>query len=45
VNTAPETLAALYLVFIAVLTLPHVVVVAWMDRVERKGLGWRAGEQ
>nr|WP_305882717.1 Brp/Blh family beta-carotene 15,15'-dioxygenase [Haloplanus ruber] len=45
VDTAPETLAALYLVFIAVLTLPHVVVVAWMDRTERKGLGWRSAEQ
>jgi len=45
VDAAPETLAALYLVFIAVLTLPHVVVVAWMDRVERRGLGWRADGQ
>ncbi|WP_251329199.1 Brp/Blh family beta-carotene 15,15'-dioxygenase [Haloplanus pelagicus] len=45
VDTAPETLAALYLVFIAVLTLPHVVVVTWMDRTERLGLGWRAGKQ
>jgi Brp/Blh family beta-carotene 15,15'-monooxygenase len=31
-------LAALYLVFVAVLTLPHVVVVSWMDRAERAGL-------
>lgn len=31
-------LAALYLVFIAVLTLPHVAVVAWMDRAESAGL-------
>lgn len=29
-----EGLAALYLVFIAVLTLPHVLVVTWMDRRE-----------
>ncbi|MFC6785826.1 Brp/Blh family beta-carotene 15,15'-dioxygenase [Halobaculum halobium] len=38
VDTAPATLAALYLVFIAVLTLPHVAVVAWMDRVQGAGL-------
>jgi hypothetical protein len=31
-------LAALYLVFIAVLTLPHVAVVTWMDRVEGAGV-------
>jgi len=43
VRTDPRVLAALYLVFIAVLTLPHVVVVTWMDRVEGAGLGaWRA---
>jgi Brp/Blh family beta-carotene 15,15'-monooxygenase len=29
--TAPDELTAAYLVFIAVLTLPHVVVVTWMD--------------
>lgn len=29
-----EAVAGLYLVFIAVLTLPHVVVVTWMDRQE-----------
>lgn len=34
VGTAPERLAALYLVFIAVLTLPHVAIVTWMDRAE-----------
>ncbi|WP_251341752.1 Brp/Blh family beta-carotene 15,15'-dioxygenase [Haloplanus halophilus] len=45
VGTAPATLAALYLVFVAVLTLPHVVVVTWMDRVERMALGRRAAEQ
>jgi Brp/Blh family beta-carotene 15,15'-monooxygenase len=30
----PDDLLALYLVGIAVLTLPHVVVVTWMDRVQ-----------
>jgi Brp/Blh family beta-carotene 15,15'-monooxygenase len=35
VGTAPDRLAALYLVFIAVLTLPHVAVVTWMDWAER----------
>ncbi|WP_084509878.1 Brp/Blh family beta-carotene 15,15'-dioxygenase [Haloplanus natans] len=39
VDTAPRVLAALYLVFIAVLTLPHVAIVTWMDRVEGAGLG------
>jgi Brp/Blh family beta-carotene 15,15'-monooxygenase len=39
VDTDPRVLAALYLVFVAVLTLPHVVVVTWMDRVEGAGLG------
>ncbi|AXG05821.1 beta-carotene 15,15'-dioxygenase [Haloplanus rubicundus] len=39
VDTDPRLLAALYLVFIAVLTLPHVAVVTWMDRVEGAGLG------
>jgi len=37
VPTAPSTVAeaaGLYLVFVAVLTVPHVVVVAWMDRRE-----------
>lgn len=34
-------LAALYLVSIAVLTLPHVVVVAWMDRAQAAGLAAR----
>ena len=38
VDTEPQALAALYLVFIAVLTLPHVVVVIWMDRAEGVGL-------
>ena len=32
--TAVPGLVALYLVFIAVLTVPHVVVVSWMDRQE-----------
>jgi Brp/Blh family beta-carotene 15,15'-monooxygenase len=41
VGAAPSTLAALYLVFIAVLTLPHVVVVTWMDRTEGMALGRR----
>jgi len=36
VETAPDRLAALYLVFIAVLTLPHVAVVTWMDWAERR---------
>jgi len=36
--SAPGDAAGLYLVFIAVLTLPHVVVVTWMDR--REGV-WR----
>ncbi|MFB6093028.1 MAG: Brp/Blh family beta-carotene 15,15'-dioxygenase [Haloquadratum sp.] len=44
VDVGVETLAALYLVFIAVLTLPHVVVVAWMDRAETAGLA-RLGSQ
>ncbi|RCU46871.1 beta-carotene 15,15'-dioxygenase [Haloplanus salinus] len=39
VDTDPRVLAALYLVFIAVLTLPHVAIVTWMDRVEGAGLG------
>lgn len=45
VGREPPALAALYLVFIAVLTLPHVVVVAWMDRTEALGLGRRVREQ
>ena len=32
--SSPGEFAGLYLVFIAVLTLPHVVVVTWMDRRE-----------
>jgi Brp/Blh family beta-carotene 15,15'-monooxygenase len=39
VDADPRLLAALYLVFIAVLTLPHVAVVTWMDRAEGMGLG------
>jgi Brp/Blh family beta-carotene 15,15'-monooxygenase len=39
IDTDPQVLVALYLVFIAVLTLPHVAVVTWMDRVEGAGLG------
>jgi len=42
VDTDPRTLTALYLVFIAVLTLPHVAIVTWMDRAEGVGL---SGEQ
>jgi Brp/Blh family beta-carotene 15,15'-monooxygenase len=38
VDTDPAALAALYLVFIAVLTLPHVAVVTWMDRAEGAGV-------
>jgi len=38
VDTDPRTLTALYLVFIAVLTLPHVAVVTWMDAAEGTGL-------
>jgi Brp/Blh family beta-carotene 15,15'-monooxygenase len=37
-SSAPDELAGLYLVFVAVLTLPHVAVVTWMDR--REGV-WR----
>ena len=32
--STPAELSGLYLVFIAVLTLPHVAVVTWMDRRE-----------
>jgi Brp/Blh family beta-carotene 15,15'-monooxygenase len=39
VDTDPRVLGAVYLVFIAVLTLPHVAVVTWMDWVEGAGLG------
>jgi len=45
VQTDVRTLAALYLVFIAVLTLPHVAIVTWMDRAERAGLARLAAEQ
>lgn len=45
VDTDLQVLTALYLVFIAVLTMPHVAVVTWMDWVEGMGLGWMAGEQ
>jgi len=38
VDTGLQTLTALYLVFIAVLTLPHVAIVTWMDRAEGVGL-------
>jgi Brp/Blh family beta-carotene 15,15'-monooxygenase len=41
IDTEPRTLAALYLVFIAILTLPHVAIVTWMDEVE--GVGLRRG--
>ncbi|MFW5963910.1 MAG: Brp/Blh family beta-carotene 15,15'-dioxygenase [Natronomonas sp.] len=36
--TSVESVAAVYLVFIAILTLPHVAVVTWMDR--REGVWW-----
>jgi Brp/Blh family beta-carotene 15,15'-monooxygenase len=45
VDTDPRTLTALYLVFIAVLTLPHVAIVTWMDRAEGTGLSRDAGQQ
>ncbi len=45
VDTDPRALTALYLVFIAVLTLPHVAIVTWMDRSEGAGLSRRAGKQ
>ncbi|WP_256545866.1 Brp/Blh family beta-carotene 15,15'-dioxygenase [Halobellus inordinatus] len=45
VQTDLQTLAALYLVFIAVLTLPHVVIVTWMDRTENAGLAGLVREQ
>ena len=45
VDTDPRTLTALYLVFIAVLTLPHVAIVTWMDGAEGTGLSRRSGEQ
>ena len=45
IDTDPRTLTALYLVFIAVLTLPHVAIVTWMDRAEGAGLSRRAPEQ
>jgi len=45
VGSDPRTLTALYLVFIAVLTLPHVAVVTWMDGAEGTGLSRRARGQ
>jgi len=39
IDADTRMLAALYLVFIAVLTLPHVAVVTWMDRAEGAALG------
>ncbi|MFB6087833.1 MAG: Brp/Blh family beta-carotene 15,15'-dioxygenase [Haloarculaceae archaeon] len=45
VDTDPRVLAALYLVFVAVLTLPHVAVVTWMDRAETAGLGRTSAQQ
>ena len=41
VGASPPALLALYLVLISALTLPHVVVVSWMDA--RQGL-WRRKE-
>nr|WP_246403987.1 Brp/Blh family beta-carotene 15,15'-dioxygenase [Halobellus ruber] len=38
IDTDPRTLTALYLVFIAVLTLPHVAIVTWMDGAEGTGV-------
>ena len=40
-----RTAAALYLVFISVLTLPHVAVVTWMDWAENAGVSRLLGEQ
>lgn len=40
-GASPPALLALHLVLISALTLPHVVVVSWMDA--RQGL-WRRGE-
>ncbi|WP_311170746.1 Brp/Blh family beta-carotene 15,15'-dioxygenase [Halobellus ordinarius] len=40
-----RTLAALYLVFISVLTLPHVAIVTWMDGAENAGLARFAGNK
>ncbi|WP_081927067.1 Brp/Blh family beta-carotene 15,15'-dioxygenase [Halobellus rufus] len=40
-----EAAAALYLVFISVLTLPHVAIVTWMDWVENAGVARIRGEQ
>jgi Brp/Blh family beta-carotene 15,15'-monooxygenase len=45
VDTDPRTLTALYLVFIAVLTLPHVAIVTWMDSAEGAGLSHGSREQ
>jgi Brp/Blh family beta-carotene 15,15'-monooxygenase len=45
IDTDPRTLTALYLVFIAVLTLPHVAIVTWMDGAEGTGLSRGAGQQ
>ena len=45
IDTDPRTLTALYLVFIAVLTLPHVAIVTWMDGAEGTGLSRGAGGQ
>ena len=45
IDTDPRTLTATYLVFIAILTLPHVVVVTWMDRAEGTGLSRRARKE
>ncbi|RLM56845.1 beta-carotene 15,15'-dioxygenase [Halobellus sp. Atlit-31R] len=45
VQTDVRTLAALYLVFIAVLTLPHVAIVTWMDWAENASLARLVREQ
>lgn len=42
---AGQQAAALYLVFISALTLPHVAIVTWMDWVETAGLGPLVREQ
>ncbi|WP_203229153.1 Brp/Blh family beta-carotene 15,15'-dioxygenase [Halobellus captivus] len=40
-----QSAAALYLVFVSVLTLPHVAIVTWMDRAESAGLARLVDEQ
>ena len=44
-QAAVQSAAAVYLVFISALTLPHVAIVTWMDWVETAGLGRLVREQ